>query len=146
MCVWYSLQNVEYLISDLFFDSSIMTFIVIHQWIFGIVYAIFVLMAQGRMHYSITHDDAEGLVFLNLVLIYILYQTEQIISVICPSNYPVTYFYIIIGILLSPDWTSFCYKTIKTIGIGLAVSYRWVIHNASELFQFISSKDDKGLF
>ena len=83
MCAWYSLQNVEYLISDLFFDSSKVTFIVIHQWIFGLANAIFVLMAKGRMHCSITHDGAEGLVFLNLVLIYILYQTKQIISVTC---------------------------------------------------------------
>ena len=38
---------------------------------------------------------------------------------------PLLTFTIIIGILLSPDWTSFKYKAIKTIGIGLAVSYHW---------------------
>ena len=40
----------------------------------------FVLM----VHKQITHDDAEGLVFQNLVIIYILYQTKQMISVIYP--------------------------------------------------------------
>ena len=41
-------------------------------------------MAQGQMHCLITHDDTEELVFLKWVLIYILYRTEQMISVICP--------------------------------------------------------------
>ena len=41
--------------------------------IFGLVHAIFVLMAQGQMHCLITLNDAEGLVFLNLVFIHILY-------------------------------------------------------------------------
>ena len=60
------------------------SFIVIHQRIFGLAHAVFVLMAQWQMHCLITHDDAEGLVFLNLLFIYIRYQTEHIMSVICP--------------------------------------------------------------
>ena len=65
----------------------------------------FALITHWQMHCLITHDDAEGHVFLNLVLIYTLYQTEQMISVICPKNSLVIHFTIIIGILLSPDWT-----------------------------------------
>ena len=30
------------------------------------------------------HDDAEGLMFLKLVFVYSIYQTEQMISVKCP--------------------------------------------------------------
>ena len=43
-------------------------------------------MAQGRMRCLITYDDAEGLVYLKLVFIYILYQTEPMLSVICPCD------------------------------------------------------------
>ena len=58
------------------------------------------------------------------------------------------HFTILNGILLSPNWTSFYYKAILTIGIGLAS----VIHLSKnrlvlKAFQFIFSKDkDKGLF
>ena len=40
---------------------------------------------HGQMHCLITHDDAEGLMFLNLVFVYTIYQTEQMISVKCPQ-------------------------------------------------------------
>ena len=72
-----------------------------------ISHAIFVLIAQGKMHYLITYDDAGGQVFLNWVLIYILYQIEQMISLICPKISLAMHFTIIIGILLSPDRTLF---------------------------------------
>ena len=41
-------------------------FFVIYQIIFGLAHAIFILMTQGQMHCLITHDDAEGLVFLEM--------------------------------------------------------------------------------
>ena len=39
---------------------------------FGLAHTFFVLMAQGQMHCLITHDDATGLVVLNLVCLYVL--------------------------------------------------------------------------
>ena len=72
-----------------------------------ISHAFFVLIALGKMHYVITYDDAGGLVFRNWVFTYILYQIEQMISVICPKISLAMHFTIIIGILLSPDWTLF---------------------------------------
>ena len=55
------------------------------------------------MHCLITQDDAKGLLFLNLVFIYILYQTEQMISLIRTYNSLAMHFTIIISILLLPD-------------------------------------------
>ena len=76
MCVWYSLRNIEYLISEFFIDSNksinyvafrrkivLNTFIVFHKLIFGLAQAIFVIMAQWQMHSLIIYDDSDGLAF-----------------------------------------------------------------------------------